>query len=97
VDGTKIALTTDTVFRDGEAPAGVNAKVGGSGVVGAILGAMIGGKKGAAIGATTGAAAGGAAVAATTNNELVIPAGTALTLRMTAPVTLSVERDQDPS
>jgi len=97
-DGTRIRIQTETIFREGESPTGSAAsKVGASAVVGSILGAVIGGKKGAAIGATTGAAAGGAAVAATTNNELVIPAGTALTLRMTAPVTLSVERDQDPS
>jgi hypothetical protein len=97
-DGTRIRIQTETIFREGESPTGAAAsKVGASALVGSILGAVIGGKKGAAIGATTGAAAGGAAVVATTNNVLVIPAGTPLTLRMTAPVTLSVERDQNPS
>jgi hypothetical protein len=95
-DGSRTRIQTEPIFREGENPtAPAAAKVGASAVVGSILGAVIGGKKGAAIGATTGAAAGGAAVVATTKTELVIPAGTTLTVRMTAPVTLSIERDQD--
>ena len=96
-DGTRTRIQTETIFREGENPtAPAASKVGASAVVGSILGAVIGGKKGAAIGATTGAAAGGAAVVATAKNDLVIPAGTPLTVRMTAPVTLSIEREQDP-
>ncbi len=97
-DGTKIALTTDTVFRDGEAPANVNAKVGGSGVVGAILGAMIGGKKGAVLGGAAGAAGGAAVVAAGDRAEVVLISGSSLTVRLKAPITVIVERHHgDPN
>ena len=91
-DGTKIALTTDTVFREGEAPNGVNAKVGGSAVVGAILGAMIGGKKGAVLGGAAGAAGGAAAVAAGDRSEVVLASGSSVTVRLKAPMTVLVER-----
>jgi len=97
-DGTKIALSTDTVFRDGEAPAGVNAKVGGSGVVGAILGAMIGGKKGAVLGGAAAAAGGAAVVAAGDRAEVVLVSGSSLTVRLKAPITVLVERHhEDPN
>jgi len=94
-DGTKIALSTDTVFRDGDAPANVNAKVGGSGVVGAILGAMIGGKKGAVLGGAAGAAGGAAAVAAGDRAEVVLVSGSSLTVRLKAPITVLVERHHE--
>jgi hypothetical protein len=96
-DGTQIALSTDTVFRDGEAPKGVNAKVGGAGVVGAILGSMIGGKKGAVLGGAAGAAGGAAAVAAGDRAEVVLTSGAALTVRLTSPITVIVERHHDLS
>jgi hypothetical protein len=54
---------------------------------------MLGGRKGAAIGGAAGAAGGTAVVAAGDANEAVIPAGAALTVRLTAPVTILVERD----
>jgi len=94
-DGTKIALSTDTVFRDGEAPQNVNAKVGGSGVVGAILGAMIGGKKGAVLGGAAGAAGGAAVVAAGNRAEVVLVSGSSLTVRLKAPITVLVERHHE--
>lgn len=96
-DGTKIALTTDTVFRDGEPPSNVNAKVGGSGVVGAILGAMIGGKKGAVLGGAAGAAGGAAVVAAGSRAEVVLISGSSLTVRLKQPITVLVERHHDDS
>jgi len=96
-DGTKIALSTDTVFRDGEAPQNVNAKVGGSGVVGAILGAMIGGKKGAVLGGAAGAAGGAAVVAAGDRAEVVLVSGSSLTVRLKAPITVLVERHHEES
>jgi type IV secretory pathway VirB10-like protein len=94
-DGTKIALSTDTVFRDGDAPQNVNAKVGGSGVVGAILGAMIGGKKGAVLGGAAGAAGGAAVVAAGNRAEVVLVSGSSLTVRLKAPITVLVERQHE--
>jgi hypothetical protein len=95
-DGTRIAIETDTIFRDGESPAGqANTKVGGSAVVGAILGAMIGGKKGAILGSTAGAAGGAAAVAAGARAEAMMMSGTQLTARLTAPVAVLIARNHD--
>lgn len=95
-DGTRIAIQTDTVFRDGESPSGqATTKVGGSAVVGAILGAMIGGKKGALVGSTAGAAGGAAAVAAGDRPEVVMTSGTQLTVRLMAPVTVLIEREDN--
>ena len=95
-DGTRVAIQTDTIFREGESPSGqANAKVGGSAVVGAILGAMLGGKKGAILGSTAGAAGGAAAVAAGDRAEAVMTTGTQLTVRLTAPVTVLIERDHE--
>lgn len=95
-DSTRVAIHTETIYRDGESPSSqVKAKVGGSAVVGAILGAMLGGKKGAAIGGTAGAAGGAAAVAAGSRPETVLTSGTQLTARLTAPVTVLIERNHD--
>jgi len=95
-DGTRVAIQTDTIFRDGDSPAGqANTKVGGSAVVGAILGAMIGGKKGALIGSTAGAAGGAAAVAAGDRAEAMMTSGTQLTARLIAPVTVLIERNHE--
>ena len=91
-DGTKIALSTDPVFREGDPPDNVNAKVGGSGVVGAILGAMIGGKKGAVLGGAAGAAGGAAVVAAGNRADVVLISGSSLTVRLKQPITVLVER-----
>ena len=94
-DGTKIALTTDPVFRDGEAPSNVKAKVGGTSAVGAILGAMIGGKKGAVLGGAAGAAGGAAVVAAGDRAEVQLLSGSSLTVRLQKPITVLVERHHE--
>ncbi|MEO7189753.1 MAG: hypothetical protein ABI051_01705 [Vicinamibacterales bacterium] len=91
----RVPIQTDTIFRDGAAPGGeATSKIGASAVVGTILGAVIGGKKGAAIGGTAGAAGGTAVVMAGDRNEAVIAAGTPLTLRLTSPLSVSVEREE---
>jgi hypothetical protein len=92
-DSTRVPIRTETIFRDGDAPGGeATAKIGASAVVGAILGAVVGGKKGAAIGGTAGAAGGTAVVVADGPNAADIAAGTPLTVRLTAPVSVSVPR-----
>jgi hypothetical protein len=84
-------IETETIFRDGDAPTReATTKIGASAMVGTILGAVIGGKKGAAIGGTAGAAGGTAAVMAGDRNEATIAAGTPLTVRLTAPVVVTV-------
>jgi hypothetical protein len=92
-DGTRLPITTETIYRYGDAPGnGSAAKIGGGAVAGAILGAIIGGGKGAAIGATTGAAGGGAAVMASQRSEATLPSGMEVTARIISPVSVSVER-----
>lgn len=92
-DGTRLPITTETIFREGDAPGNSStAKVGGGAVAGAILGAILGGAKGAAIGATTGAGAGTAAVVAGDRRAAEFPAGTEVTARMLSPVTVTIEK-----
>jgi hypothetical protein len=96
-DTTRITIQTDRIFRDGESPTNdATSKIGASAVIGSILGAVIGGKKGAAIGGSVGAAGGTAAVAAGGTNAAVMAAGSPYTVRLTSPVAVLVERDQDP-
>jgi hypothetical protein len=91
----RLPIQTETIFRDGESPSNeASSKIGASAVIGTILGAVIGGKKGAAIGAAAGAGGGTAAVMAGDRNEAAIPAGTPLTVRLTAPVVILVPHDQ---
>jgi hypothetical protein len=92
-DGTRLPMNTESVFREGVPPAGESAaKVGGAAVGGAILGAIFGGTRGAVVGGSTGAAGGAAVVAAGDRNPATLPAGATLTVRLTAPVTITVER-----
>jgi type IV secretory pathway VirB10-like protein len=92
-DGTRLPITTDTIYRYGEAPGNSSAaKVGGAAVGGAILGAILGGAKGAAIGATAGAGGGTAAVMAGDRNAATLPAGTPISVRLEQPVTVTAEK-----
>jgi len=92
-DGSRLPITTETIYRDGEAPGNSSAaKIGGGAVAGAILGAIIGGAKGATIGATSGAGAGTAAVVAGDRSLATLPAGTEVTARILSPVTVTIEK-----
>jgi len=93
-DGTRLAVNTETIYRDGEAPGNSSAaKVGGAAVGGAILGAILGGAKGAAIGATAGAGGGTAAVMAGDRKEATLAIGTPMTVRIVSPVTVTIEKN----
>jgi hypothetical protein len=93
-DGTRLPVTTETIYRFGNPPTNQSAaKIGGGAVVGAIIGGIIGGGKGAAIGATTGAGAGTASVMAGDRDVAVFPAGAEVTARILNPVTVTVERE----
>lgn len=93
-DGTRLDISTDTIYRLGEGPGnGSAAKIGGGAVAGAILGAIINGGKGAAIGAATGAGAGTAAVMTGDRSSAVFPAGSDVTARILSPITVNVERE----
>jgi hypothetical protein len=92
-DGTRLPISTETIYREGDAPGNSSAaKVGGGAVAGAILGAIIGGGKGAAIGAATGAGGGSAVVMAGDRSAATLPAGTDITARILSPVTVEVQK-----
>lgn len=92
-DGTRLPISTETIYRDGNPPGNESAaKIGGAAVGGAILGAILGGAKGAAIGGMTGAGAGTAVVAAGDRNAATLPPGTPLTARILSPVTVTQEK-----
>ncbi len=92
-NGTEIRLPTETVYRDGESPAGRSAaKIGGSAIGGAILGAIMGGGKGAVIGAATGAGSGTGWAMAGDRKPAELRAGQSLTVRVSDAVTTQVER-----
>jgi type IV secretory pathway VirB10-like protein len=93
-DGTQLPLKTDAVVREGQSPGGESAaKVGGAAIGGAILGAILGGGKGAAIGGAVGAGAGTAAAMSNDRNPATLNAGTTVTVRMQAPVTVTVQKE----
>jgi hypothetical protein len=92
-DGTRLPMSTETIYRDGDAPGNSSAaKIGGGAVGGAILGAILGGAKGAAIGATAGAGGGVAAVEAGGRQDVTVPAGSPMTVKLLTPLTVTVEQ-----
>jgi len=93
-DRTHQAISTETIYREGEPPASAP-KVGGGAVGGAILGAILGGGKGAVIGGMAGAGAGSAAVMAGDRNAAVLAAGATMTVRILAPITVTIERPKE--
>jgi hypothetical protein len=92
-DGTRVQINTDTILRSGD-PKGDStaAKIGGGAVVGTIIGTIFGGAKGAAIGGAAGAGAGSAAVASGDRSVAVLASGTPITVRLLAPITITVEK-----
>jgi len=65
-------------------------EIGGGAAGGALIGALIGGGKGAAIGSVAGGGAGTAIVLSTKGQEIHLPRGAALTLRLEKPLTVRV-------
>lgn len=66
------------------------AMIGGGAGGGALLGGLMGGGKGALIGAAVGAGAGTAGAAYTGNKEIVLPAESTLSFRLSEPVTVKM-------
>ena len=92
-DGTRMPISTDTIYREGDAPGKDSAsKMTGAAVGGAILGAIIGGGKGAAIGGAVGAGAGAGAVMAADRSQATLHSGEPITVRILAPVTVTIEQ-----
>ena len=92
-DSTRLTITTETIYREGESPAGKSsAKIGGATIGGAIIGAILGGGKGAAIGSGIGAAGGTAAAMNGDRTPVSLAAGTPLAARTAAPINMTVEK-----
>lgn len=85
------AIRTSYVAREAESGAKDDAKViGGGAGLGALVGGILGGKKGAAIGATIGGAGGTGVVLSTKGDEIKLPVGTQLNVRLDEPVVLQL-------
>jgi hypothetical protein len=91
-DGARVPIRTETIYREGDSQAAPSAaKIGGGAIGGAILGGILGGGKGAAIGGSIGAGAGTAAVLAGGRNQATLASGSPLTVRVEAPIVITVE------
>ena len=66
-------------------------KIGVPAAGGAVIGGLLGGKKGAVIGGSAGGGAGTAVVLSTRGKEVTLPSGSALTLRLTQPLTVRIK------
>jgi hypothetical protein len=85
--------TIRTSYVDQEAESGTKKDatvVGGGAGLGALVGGIIGGKKGAAIGAAIGGAGGTGVVLATKGEEIRLPVGTEVNVRLDDPVVLQL-------
>jgi hypothetical protein len=92
-NGSRVPMSTETIFREGESASKESAaKIGGGAIGGAILGGILGGGKGAVLGGSVGAGAGSAAVLAGGRNAAVLPAGAPVTVRLTSPVVVTLNR-----
>lgn len=87
VNGTEQSISTAAISRTEKGKGKRTAVIGGGGAAfGAIVGGLAGGGKGAAIGALAGGGAGTAGAAYTGNKDIVFPAESALSFRLTAPL-----------
>ena len=92
-DSLQLPIVTETIYREGSSQGSDSvAKIGGAAVGGAILGAIFGGRRGAAVGGSIGAAGGTAAALSGEAEPAGLPPGTMLTVRLSHPVTVTVER-----
>lgn len=92
VGGKTYEIQTSSVGRVGSNHNKRNLElIGGGAGVGALIGGIAGHGKGALIGGAAGAGAGTAAAAATGKKDIVIPAETPLTFRLTQPITIIVK------
>ena len=87
VDGSEREIRTSAVTRTEKGKGKRTAVMAGGGAaVGALIGGLAGGGKGAGIGALAGGGAGGAGAAFTGNKEIVLPAESAVSFRLTSPL-----------
>jgi hypothetical protein len=90
-DDERYKIRTAAVGRTAQSTKKKDAlEIGAPAAGGAIIGAIVGGKKGAAIGTAAGGGAGTAVVLSTRGKEVHLPKGSALTLRLSEPVTIRI-------
>jgi hypothetical protein len=90
VGGSKYDLQTKSVSHGLKGKGRRTAvMVGGGAGAGALIGGLAGGGKGALIGAALGAGAGTAGAAYTGNKNIVLPAESAVSFKLTAPITIN--------
>ena len=93
VNGTEQRIKTSAVTRTLKGKGKRTAVMAGGGTaLGAIIGGLAGGGKGAAIGAAAGAGAGTGGAAFTGNKEIILPAESALSFRLTSPLEVNAGR-----
>jgi len=87
----KYRMTAAAVQRTAQATKKKDAaKIGGAAAGGALIGAIAGGGKGALIGTAVGGGAGTAVVMSTRGDEVHLPKGSALTVKLSEPLTIRV-------
>jgi hypothetical protein len=87
VNGTEQRIETSAISRTQKGKGKRTAVLAGGGTaLGAIVGGLAGGGKGAAIGAVAGGGAGAGGAAFTGNKEIVLPAESALSFKLKAPL-----------
>jgi hypothetical protein len=83
LNGSSVSITSSTIRREQKGKGKRTAAMAGGGTAfGAIVGGLAGGGKGAAIGALAGGGAGTAGAAYTGNNDIVLPAESAISFRL---------------
>ena len=93
VNGSEQRIKTAAISRTLKGKGKRTAVMAGGGTaLGAIIGGLAGGGKGAAIGAAAGAGAGTGGAAFTGNKEIILPAESALSFRLTAPLEVNAGR-----
>ena len=86
-DGTEIPVRSRVLSVDeAKEGRGTAEKAGLGALLGGVLGGIVGGKKGAVVGAIVGGTGG---VVATAGQEVTLPAGTLLTLRLDRPIVVA--------
>jgi hypothetical protein len=90
-EGGRLAIRTGAISRVAPATKKQDAaKIGGGAAGGAIIGGILGGGDGAAKGAAIGGAAGTGVVLSTRGKEVRLGAGTPVSVRLTAPLTVRI-------
>lgn len=91
VRGSEYDIETNTITKIAKGKGKrTAAMVGGGAAAGAVIGALAGGGKGAAIGAGVGAGAGTAGAGLTGNQQIVLPAESALSFKLASPVEIKM-------